>query len=174
LCQKKEVVYLNKKLILFLKRVLAYFIDYVICASIDILFIYGTKGLIHLIFAMLGVSKLTTNVILPLLNTLGAVILLVPLFLYFPLMESSSLKGTIGKRVLHLILIDTNGNQISFFRAFIRNILKLLSGIIPITYLAVLITVKGRALHDLATGCFVCNANEMIGQTSLLTNANKS
>ncbi|MFM9911104.1 MAG: RDD family protein [Chitinophagaceae bacterium] len=63
--------------------------------------------------------------------------------LIYSYMESSSWRGTIGKRIMKLQITDNNGNPISFKKAMMRNIIKLLisafssigNGIIVFIYL---------------------------------------
>ncbi len=45
-------------------------------------------------------------------------------WVYFAVMESSSLQATFGKRLLSIIVTDTNGNKISFGRATLRYLAK--------------------------------------------------
>lgn len=47
-----------------------------------------------------------------------------PVILYFSILESSAQKATWGKRKTQLKVIDQNGGQISFARAFARTLLK--------------------------------------------------
>ncbi len=63
--------------------------------------------------------------------------------LIYSFMESSSWKGTIGKRIMKLQITDNKGNPISFQKAIVRNVIKLLisafsnigNGIIVFIYL---------------------------------------
>jgi len=53
--------------------------------------------------------------------------LTLPIIFYFTFAESSIKQASFGKQKMGLKVSDANGNQISFFRALIRNILKFLS-----------------------------------------------
>lgn len=66
--------------------------------------------------------------------------------LYSALMESSRWQATLGKRLAGVVVQDSNGDRISFFRAFARAAVQVLS---TIDYLFVLFTHRKRALHDL-------------------------
>lgn len=116
----------------FWKRALAIFIDEVI--------------LIVLLFA-----PLLVGIILP-----KAIVSLVMLF-YFVLLESSPLQGTLGKLMLGIKVTDGEGKRISFFRALLRTISKILSSILFIGYIIAAFTQKKQALHDLLSGCLVIN-----------------
>ncbi|MFB2974490.1 protein kinase [Aerosakkonema sp. BLCC-F183] len=70
-------------------------------------------------------------------------------FLYCPVMESSNFQGTLGKKLLGIVVTDINGNQLSFEQATKRHSSKLLS------YLTLFIgffmagwTIQKQALHD--------------------------
>jgi uncharacterized RDD family membrane protein YckC len=49
-----------------------------------------------------------------------------PIFVYFSLTESSRYKSTIGKKWMHLQVETTRGRIMSFDRALMRNVIKLL------------------------------------------------
>jgi uncharacterized RDD family membrane protein YckC len=69
---------------------------------------------------------------------------------YFVFQESSTLKSTVGKQAVNIIVTDLNGNRISFTQATKRFILKILS-VIPffIGFLLILFTSKKQAFHDI-------------------------
>jgi uncharacterized RDD family membrane protein YckC len=78
-------------------------------------------------------------------------------WLYNAYFESSDWQGTIGKKVLNVVVTDLQGNRISFARASSRFFAKLISGLIPfgIGYILAGITEKKQALHDMIAGCLV-------------------
>jgi uncharacterized RDD family membrane protein YckC len=78
-------------------------------------------------------------------------------WLYSAYFESSDWQGTVGKKVMNLIVTDLQGNRISFGRASGRYFAKLVSGLIPfgIGYILAGITEKKQALHDMIAGCLV-------------------
>ena len=62
---------------------------------------------------------------------------------------------TIGKRLFNLVVVDEEGNKISFFKALFReSIGKYLSGILCLGYLMIFIDKQNRALHD-----FICDTS---------------
>jgi uncharacterized RDD family membrane protein YckC len=71
-------------------------------------------------------------------------------------LTSSSLQGTLGKKVLGLKVVDLNGNRISFARASGRFFASILSGLIlGIGYLMAAFNPKKQSLHDQIAGTFV-------------------
>ncbi|HPS88698.1 MAG TPA: RDD family protein [Methanosarcina vacuolata] len=69
---------------------------------------------------------------------------------YFVLQESSTLKSTVGKQAVNIIVTDLNGNRISFTQATKRFILKIFA-VIPFFagFLLILFTSKKQAFHDI-------------------------
>ena len=68
---------------------------------------------------------------------------------YFTIMESSESQATIGKRAMNLIVADENGNRLNTQQALIRNVSRIISGIIClIGYFMAFFTEKKQALHD--------------------------
>lgn len=77
-------------------------------------------------------------------------------WLYFSLMESSEGRGTLGKRAFGIVVTGVSGTRISFLRATMRYLGKMLSAIILfIGYLMAPFTKKKQALHDMIAGTVV-------------------
>jgi len=78
-------------------------------------------------------------------------------WLYYAYFESSDWQGTIGKKVMSLVVTDLNGSRISFARASGRFFAKIISGLIPlgIGYILAGVTEKKQALHDMIASCLV-------------------
>jgi len=77
-------------------------------------------------------------------------VMLVASWLYFALMESSALQGTLGKLALGLKVTDMQGQRISFARATGRYFGKFVSALIfCIGFLMAAFTSRKQALHDL-------------------------
>ena len=77
-------------------------------------------------------------------------------WLYFASMESSSWQGTLGKRALGIGVSDLHGKRVSFGRASVRFIGKLLSGAtFLVGYVMAAFTEKRQALHDIIADCIV-------------------
>lgn len=80
--------------------------------------------------------------------------------LYWPLFESSSWQATPGKRLCRLYVATLDGNRLSFTRAFIRNIAKLLSVLtLGFGFLMIAVTVRNQCLHDKIAGAVVLRRN---------------
>jgi uncharacterized RDD family membrane protein YckC/predicted RNA-binding Zn-ribbon protein involved in translation (DUF1610 family) len=83
-------------------------------------------------------------------------ILVVLMWTYMTVMESSPLQGTLGKLALGLIVTDEFGQRISFGRAAGRNAARFLSdSTCSIGYIIAGFTERKQALHDLIAGCLV-------------------
>lgn len=77
-------------------------------------------------------------------------------WLYFALMESSTMQGTVGKTLCGLAVTDLDGRRISFARATARYFAKFLSAFtLGIGFLLVALTPRKRGLHDLLAGTTV-------------------
>ena len=76
--------------------------------------------------------------------------------LYWPLFESSVWLATPGKRLCRLKVVDMAGNRISFGRAFLRNISKILSFLpLGFGFLMAFLTIRSQTLHDKIAGTVV-------------------
>lgn len=83
-------------------------------------------------------------------------ILAVGSWLYCAFMESSSWRATVGKRLLGLQVMDTEGRRISFSQATVRHFMKFLSLFcLMIGFLMAGWTKRRQALHDIPTDCLV-------------------
>ncbi len=69
--------------------------------------------------------------------------------IYWPLFESSALQATPGKLLLKMRVTDLAGQRISFARALLRNVAKVLS-LLPLGFgfLMIGITLRNQCLHD--------------------------
>tara|TARA_B100001245_G_C22812239_1_gene391130 strand:- start:219 stop:695 length:477 start_codon:yes stop_codon:yes gene_type:complete len=76
--------------------------------------------------------------------------------LYFTIMEASKFQATFGKLALGLKVTDMNGNPLDFGKALLRNLGKIVSGmILYIGYIMAGFTDKKQALHDMIAGALV-------------------
>lgn len=77
-------------------------------------------------------------------------------WLYFALLESSKLQGTVGKMALRIKVTDYDGNRINFARATGRYFGKILSSmVLMIGYIMAGFTERKQALHDILARCYV-------------------
>ena len=75
---------------------------------------------------------------------------------YFAGFESSSAQATPGKSVMGAIVVDANGDRISFGRAILRYLGKILSVLILcLGMIMVGFTEKKQGLHDMIAGTYV-------------------
>lgn len=76
--------------------------------------------------------------------------------IYFAAFESSPLQATPGKLTLGLIVTDSRGQRLTFWRALARNFLKVVSQLtLYIGYILAGLTDQKQALHDMMSGCLV-------------------
>jgi len=80
-------------------------------------------------------------------------------FFYWPVLESTDRQATLGKQLLGIQVTDTNGARLSFVRALLRNLAKILSSLpFGLGFLLAAFTPKRQALHDMITKCLVVRA----------------
>jgi uncharacterized RDD family membrane protein YckC len=85
-----------------------------------------------------------------------SVVTILVVWLYYALMESSSLQATVGKLVLSMRVTDLDARRISFGRATGRFFAKILDVLtLGIGYLLAAFTPRKRALHDYVAGTLV-------------------
>lgn len=79
-------------------------------------------------------------------------------WLYYAVMESSTVQASLGKMAFEIRVTDLNGNRLSFWRATGRFWGKLVSGLIfGFGFFMTAFTAKKQALHDVMAGCLVVN-----------------
>jgi uncharacterized RDD family membrane protein YckC len=77
-------------------------------------------------------------------------------WIYFAGFESSVLQATPGKLVCNVMVTDSYGNRITFWRASNRYFAKMLTGLtFGLGYLCMLFTPRRQTLHDVLSGCYV-------------------
>ena len=108
----------------------------------------------------------------------------VPGSLYFALCESSRSQATLGKRALHVRVVDVYGARIGFGRALLRTLIKILPwciaylasgfpgtvladglqhprwlfvayGLLALYIASAMMTLRKQSVHDLAAGTYV-------------------
>ncbi len=77
-------------------------------------------------------------------------------FFYFPILESSEVRATLGKYLLGIQVCDLGGRRISLRTAVIRNILKSVSSLLLfVGFIFALFTQKKQTVHDLLADTLV-------------------
>jgi uncharacterized RDD family membrane protein YckC len=150
----------------FWLRFVAYIIDYIIIQILQ-------SFLIFPLFAMLGFGFATASfnwdfdymsdeelfaLIAAFVGAMGTIIVvsLIIQILYYALMEASKYQATLGKLALGLKVTDLNGEPLDFGRAVLRNIGKIISGMLLfIGYIIAGLTEKKQALHDMIASALV-------------------
>lgn len=99
-------------------------------------------ALISVVFKVLALHSLGLDVLLSLL--------------YTPFFEASELQATPGKALLDMRVVNLNGERITFKKAFIRFLVRIVSGLLLcFGYFMMLFTEKKQTLHDLAAETLV-------------------
>jgi uncharacterized RDD family membrane protein YckC len=125
-------------------RLLAVIIDYFIIFAI-----YCIIALIIVLF--IQERELKIIVVLA-----GLTIIPIVKFIYSIVMEASPRQATWGKVLMGLKICDEQGNTISFSRALIRNLSKIIStGTLGLGYLIGFFNKKQQCLHDLIASTLV-------------------
>lgn len=76
--------------------------------------------------------------------------------IYSIIMDCSTMQGTVGKQIMHIIVTDNNGNRITLFRSLHRNLFKIISFVvIGFGFIYVLVDKKNRGWHDIAADTLV-------------------
>lgn len=87
---------------------------------------------------------------------IGSIVIFLINLLYFPAMESSARQATFGKSLCGIKVTDLDGGRLSFWRALLRNIAKIISAIpFSIGFLLAAFTKRKQALHDMLAKCLV-------------------
>lgn len=136
---------------ILLRRLVAYFIDiFISCVVIIILGVVGN--------AIYIANNYNTTSGSYVLMIVGFIIFVL---LYFILSESSAKQATFGKRILKLVVTDTKGNRISFWRATGRFVLMFIFISLNFYIIGVIIDSipyflkKKRSLQQIMTGTVV-------------------
>jgi uncharacterized RDD family membrane protein YckC len=80
--------------------------------------------------------------------------------LYYAWFESSRYQATPGKLAVGMIVVDLEGNRISFRKALVRNLSKIVSAaILDIGFIMIGFTEKRQGLHDMIAGTVVVMKN---------------
>jgi uncharacterized RDD family membrane protein YckC len=93
---------------------------------------------------------------LPHATPMGVLLLFLTMWIYYGLFEASSWQATPGKKILRLYVTDLAGRPITFSRATVHNIGRMISDLtFMVGYIPAGFTEKKQALHDIIAGCLV-------------------
>jgi uncharacterized RDD family membrane protein YckC len=141
----------------FWRRVLAYIIDAIILSIVGGVISAALFGSAAGLSSLMPGSESTTALTGAMLGVQGLSFVLN--WLYFAVLESSSMQGTLGKKALGMIVTDLDGAPIGFGRATGRYFAKILSALIMmIGFVMVAFTARKQGLHDLIAGTLVHKA----------------
>lgn len=161
---KPNLITMNSTFAGFWLRFVAYIIDTVI--------IYALQSFIFLpIFGLLGISfasraeqfeNMSEAEAIGAIGAMAAVssaaflLSAVIAILYWTIMESSKYQATVGKLALGLKVTDMDGKSLDFVKALVRNLCKILSGMIMcVGYIMAGFTEKKQGLHDIIANTLV-------------------
>ena len=78
------------------------------------------------------------------------------IIIYYAVMESSRYRATFGKIVMGIKVVNKNGQGVDFSKALLRNLSKILSGLIlGIGYIMIVFDDRKQGLHDKIADTFV-------------------
>jgi uncharacterized RDD family membrane protein YckC len=148
----------------FWLRFVAYIIDAILIYAVQALIVLPVLGVLGFGFASNADSiqnmsqEEAVGMIATIMAAAGATALVfnVLIIIYFAAMESSKYQATVGKIALGLKVTDSNGAKLDFVKALIRNVAKIISGmILCIGYIMAGFTEKKQALHDIIASTLV-------------------
>lgn len=142
-------------------RLVAVIIDYIILGFVQFVVIapiLTAMGLVSLDTPVVANPEDGAAMVAAIMGMMGVAqgISLVVGFLYFTLMESSKNGATVGKMALGLKVVDAEGNTLSFGKAALRYVGRIVSMMIfLIGYIMAAFTSRKQALHDMIAGTYV-------------------
>ncbi len=137
----------------FWLRVPGFWVDFMVIFSVC----YGAVSIILLITSLIfpDLFDSPTSRFFEYYFSSILVLALVVGWLYCAVMESSRLQATLGKLAMGIIVVDLNGDRISFWKATGRYFAKILSWFLFLGFIMAGVSDKKQALHDFISGCLV-------------------
>jgi uncharacterized RDD family membrane protein YckC len=135
----------------FWRRAVAFLIDNLILGFLVALVIASNPAAF---MVNPDVNALTLKLIPP-FTRLGFITVYFIMWVYFSGFEASAWQATPGKRILRLYVTDLGGHRLTFVRAAMRNVARMISALLLVGYILAGFTEKKQALHDLLAGCVV-------------------
>lgn len=130
--------------------------------AIDLVVVVGALALVQLLISLFAIYTVMSIAGFYAVTGLNVVMIFVPAWLYFAVLESSTAGATLGKQTLGLAVRGAaDGGRISFTRASVRWFARWPS-LVPflLGFLIQPITRRRQALHDLAAGTVVVSVGE--------------
>lgn len=94
------------------------------------------------------------------LRFLAVISLSLGVWLYYALMESSKVQGTVGKMALGIVVVDEAMNPLSFGQASVRYWSRLVTGVtLGVGYIMAGFTQHKQTIHDMIARTYVVNKN---------------
>ena len=134
-------------------RLLAYVVDYIILSVLMdfILKILALRGITFKIQSYTALLKLPIAELLTL-----QLITSITLVIYNAICEASPMKGSVGKKVFKMVVVDVDGVSQNFLNALLRSIGKAFSiFFFYMGFLSIFFTEHRQALHDLLAKTYV-------------------
>jgi uncharacterized RDD family membrane protein YckC len=134
-------------------RLLAYIIDYVILSILMdyILKILALKGITFKIQSYNDIFRLPISQLMTL-----QFITSITLIIYNSICEASPMRGSIGKRIFKIVVVDVEGVRLSYLKALLRSVGKTVSiAFLYLGFLSIFFTEHRQALHDLLAKTYV-------------------
>ncbi len=134
-------------------RLLAYIIDYVIYSILMqyTLVILASMGIAFKLGSINDLFKMPVMQVLQLQLIYSFVIIV-----YNSTCEASAMKGSVGKRIFKLVVVDVDGQSLSYINALLRSIGKALSIFFVYTgFISILFTEHRQAFHDYLAKTYV-------------------
>ncbi len=80
----------------------------------------------------------------------------VVLIIYNSICEASAMKGTVGKKLCHLVVVDSDGATLGYFTSLFRSLGKALSlYFFCLGFISIFFSEHRQALHDYMARCYV-------------------
>lgn len=118
---------------------------------IDLFIVSLVNLLISMVFHFFDVNIATMRYGQGLVATVLAII-------YFTVLDSELQSGSYGKQLLAIRVVDAYGDRPKVLAAFIRALIKMITGILPFLWLSAIFTEDKQAFHDIAARTYVVKA----------------
>jgi uncharacterized RDD family membrane protein YckC len=104
--------------------------------------------------------KLSPAALLP-IALVNSLIYSITLIIYNTICEASPMKGSVGKRIFKMVVVDVDGMGLSFLNALLRSVGKALSiFFFYLGFLSILFTEHRQAVHDLLAKTYVVKRDQ--------------